>query len=406
MRWPRELERQRVAWWLGGVTLLAVVGAFATAFVGTFVLGLFIYYGARPMHRWLAERIGHRGLSATLTLLAIVLPGLLLLTYVGLVAIREFAAFAGPGVLQSLGGEVALPGSVTEAVRDPVGYFSELDRLNWLRDQVATGLQQLGAVTGLVVHLTLALSMSFFLLRDGGRIAEWFRAELAGDGSVPHAYAAAVDADLETVYFGNVITVLLVAVLSVVVYNGYNVLTPPAVGLPFPTLLALLTGVATFVPLVVGKIIYLPAAGYLGWQALQADAGLLWAPAAFLVVAFFLLDLLPQAVLRPVISGRSLHTGLVLFSYVLGAAYFGWYGLFLGPLLLVLVVQFLKIVLPELVHGEPLSPEPSQVLDLGHDPSDGVDGDHTAGTIEADEDEGDPNAALDRDGDGSDTQES
>jgi predicted PurR-regulated permease PerM len=412
MQLPREFERQRLLWWLVGLLLLGVVATFATAFVGTFVLGLFIYYGARPMHRWLQERTGHRGLAATLTLVAIVLPGLLLVAYVGLVAVRELTAFAGPGVLQSLSSQVALPGSVTEAVRDPVGYFSRLDRLNWLREQLATGLAQVGVVTKLLVHLTLALSMSFFLLRDGDHVEAWFRKELASDGSVPHAYFSAVDADLETVYFGNVITVMLVAVLSVVVYNGYNLVTPPSVGLPFPTLLALLTGAATFIPLVVGKVVYVPATAYLGWQAFEADAGLLWAPVAFLVVAFLLLDLLPQAVLRPIISGRSLHTGLVLFSYVLGAAFFGWYGLFLGPLLLVLVVQFLNVVLPELVHGERLTAQPSHLLGLGHDPTDGVDGDHSAGETdvaerssaadqnaersgETDEDEGDPNAALD-----------
>ncbi|MFB6221337.1 MAG: AI-2E family transporter [Halolamina sp.] len=398
MRRPQKLERQRVAWWLTGLTLLAVVAVFTTAFLGTFVLGLFVYYGARPMHRRLETATGHRGLAATLTLLAIVLPVLLLLTYVGLVAMRELAAFAGPGVLQQLGSGVALPGSVAEAVRDPVGYFSKLERLDWLRDQVRTGLEQVGVVTGLLVHLALALSMSFFLLRDGGRIERWFRRELAGDGSVPHAYLAAVDADLETVYFGNVITVLVVTVLSVVVYNGYNLVAPQAVTLPFPTLLALLTGVATFIPLVVGKIIYLPATGYLVWRALESDAGLLWAPVAFLAGAFFVLDLLPQAVLRPLISGRSLHTGLVLFSYVLGAAYFGWYGLFLGPLLLVLVVQFLNIVLPELAHGEQLTPAPSRLLGLGHDPTDGVEGNRTGETIDSGEDEGDSGAAPNRDG--------
>ena len=412
MQLPREFERQRLLWWLAGLALLVVVGTFAAQFVGTFVLGLFVYYGARPMHRWLHERTEHRGLAATLTLVAIVLPALLLVSYVGLVAIRELTAFAGPGVLQSLSEQVALPGSVADAVRDPIGYFSQLEHLHWLRDQVTTGLQQAGALTRLLVHLTLAFSMSFFLLRDGAHVEEWFRKELAGDGSAAHAYFSAVDADLETVYFGNVITVLLVAVLAVVVYNGYNVVTPSAVWLPFPTLLALLTGAATFIPLVVGKVVYVPAAAYLGWQAFEADAGLLWAPVGFLVVAFLLLDLLPQAVLRPIISGRSLHTGLVLFSYVLGAAYFGWYGLFLGPLLLVLVVQFLNVVLPELVHGERLTPRPSDLLGLGHDPTDGVEGAHSTGTTdgtegssvdtqnaarsaEADESEDDPNAAQD-----------
>jgi hypothetical protein len=49
----------------------------------------------------------------------------------------------------------------------------------------------------------------------------------------------------------------------------------------------------------------------------------------------------------------------VLFAYILGPVVFGWYGLFLGPLLLVLVVHLARIVLPELVRGE--SPTPDAV---------------------------------------------
>ncbi|WP_435119455.1 AI-2E family transporter [Halolamina sp. C58] len=392
MQWPREAERQRVVWWLVGLFLLLVVGRFALHFVGTFVFGLFVYYGARPIHERVEDAVGHRGAAATLTLLAIVVPGLALLGYVGLVAIRELTIALDPGLLAAVGERSSTPDAVRRLIRDPRGYLTSLDNFGAIREQLTAGLRQLGVLTNGLVHLTLALSMSFFLLRDGDRIDAWFREEIGGDGSVPHAYVSAVDADLQTVYFGNVITVSLVTVLAVVVYNGYNAVVPSAVAIPFPTLLALLTGVATFVPLVVGKLVYVPVTGYLVWLASQDGAGLLWAPLSFLVVAFVFLDLLPQAVLRPIISGRSLHTGLVLFAYVLGAAYFGWYGLFLGPLLVVLAVQFLNVVVPELIHGEPLSPAPSAALGLGHDPEDGVDDAAASDDESAGEEAGDQKA--------------
>jgi predicted PurR-regulated permease PerM len=395
MQLPREMERQRLAWWLIGLVLLVVVGQFALHFVGTFVFGLFVYYGARPICERIQDAVGHRGAAATLTLLAIVLPGLTLLGYVGLVAVRELTVALNPGLLAALSERASVPAPMRNALRDPMGYVTDLDNIDAIRNQLTAGLRQVGVVTNGLLHLTLALSMSFFLLRDGNRIDAWFREEIGGDGSVPHAYVSAVDADLQTVYFGNVITVSLVTVLSVVVYNGYNALVPSAVTLPFPTLLALLTGVATFVPLVVGKIVYVPVTGYLGWLAYQDGANLFWAPLSFLVVAFLFLDLLPQTVLRPVISGRSLHTGLVLFAYVLGAAYFGWYGLFLGPLLVVLAVQFVNVVVPELVHGDPLSPEPSAALGLGHDPEDGID---DGGERDAPEDESESEPTEKEDG--------
>lgn len=365
--WTTELERQRLGWWLVGLFLLAVVWTFAAGFVGTFVLGLFVYYGARPVHRWLLNRVDARGLTAALTMLAIVVPSLLLLSYVGLVAVRELVAAVGSDVIQQGANRVTLPGSLNRAIQDPLSYLAQEGRLDTLLDQLAGGLETLGIVTTGLVHLTLALAFAFFLLRDGNRAERWFRAEVGGRGSVPYAFLSAVDADLETVYFGNVVTVLLVTVLSVVVYNGYNFVAPDPVSLPFPTLLALLTGLATFIPLVVGKVVYLPVTAFLGWQAVQSGSGLVWV-VAFVVVAFLFLDLFPMAVLRPVISGRSLHAGMVLFAYILGAAYFGWYGLFLGPLLLVLLIQFLNVVFPELLHGDRLTATPSSALSLGHDP--------------------------------------
>jgi hypothetical protein len=61
-------------------------------------------------------------------------------------------------------------------------------------------------------------------------------------------------------------------------------------------------------------------------------------------------------VLRPYVSGGSLHVGTVMLAYTLGPLLFGWYGIFLMPMLLVLIVQFVQIVLPELVTGNRLQP--------------------------------------------------
>lgn len=359
------VERQRLAWWLLALGLGVIVWAFVSGFVGTFVLGLFIYYGARPVHRWLLARLGSRGAAAALTMLLIVVPALLLLSYVGLVAVRELTAVVGGDIFQQVSQRI--PGSAARAIRDPWAYLGQLDDVDSLVSQLSSGIQTVQFVSTALVHLTLALSFAFFLLRDGHRVARWFRGDVADRGSVPYAYVSAIDADLETVYFGNVVTVLLVTVLSVGVYNGYNFFAPDPVSLPFPTLLALLTGLATFVPLVVGKVVYIPATLFLAVSAVQADAGLVWV-VAFFLIAFVLLDLFPLTVLRPVISGRKLHSGMVLFAYILGAAYFGWYGLFLGPFLLVVVVQFLKLVFPELLHGEDLTPLPASMLTLGRDP--------------------------------------
>ena len=369
------LDQKRIGWWVVSLGLAAALGVVAAAFVGTLVFGLFCYYAARPVHRWITKRLDHPGAVAGLTLVTLVLPVLVLVGYGATVAYGELARLAGldatRAVLARLVGE---PGPLSALLSDPVEYLSQLEGLDRIRQGLSAAVATLGFVGGFLLHLSLALALTFFLLRDGSRIEAWFLSEIADEESSAYAFLRGADADLETVYFGNVLSVLGVAVVAVLVYNGYNLLAPAAVALPAPTLLALLTGLATFVPIVVGKLVYLPAGGYLLWEAARADAAFVY-PVAFLVVSFLLLDILPQTVLRPLISGQDLHSGLVLFAYVLGAAYFGWYGLFLGPLLVVLGVQLLKHVLPDLVDGDPFVPESDEGVEIGSDPLAGGEGD-------------------------------
>ena len=71
------------------------------------------------------------------------------------------------------------------------------------------------------------------------------------------------------------------------------------------------------------------------------------------------MNFIPDVVLRPFISGRNLHVGLVMIAYIVGPAFFGWYGLFLGPLLLVLAIHFVRRILLELLGGGRLRPTPA-----------------------------------------------
>lgn len=375
------IHRSRVAWW-GIIGVLGILFAwFVLSFVGTFILGVFIYYGIRPVFNRVRSHIPNRGISASLTVLFVVLPVLAIISYAGVVAFREFATIIGSNVTSAILSRLFSDPTTVEAIlQSPLQFLKGLENLSRFRGFLLRGLDALGAAGNAVLHLTLALALAFFLMRDGPRISTWFREDIAGGDSVSLAYLRAVDADLETVYFGNVLTVLFVGLMAVFVYHGFNFIGPQGLRIPLPTLLALLTGLATFVPLVVGKLVYLPTAAFLGWRAWRTGAGIdgLVAVSGFVILAFLALDLLPQTFIRPYLSGQSLHSGLVLFAYVLGAALFGWYGLFLGPLLAVLVVQAVNIVLPELLRGDPLTP--STHLDIGSEAS--IQTDYRSGSPE------------------------
>lgn len=52
---------------------------------------------------------------------------------------------------------------------------------------------------------------------------------------------------------------------------------------------------------------------------------------------------------------------------MLGPILFGWYGFFLLPIVFVLILEVVRIVLPELLHGEPIEPEPGLAEETGAD---------------------------------------
>ncbi|WP_435180587.1 AI-2E family transporter [Halorussus sp. AFM4] len=386
-------ERERLAWW--AFTLL-VAGVFAFtlwAFVGTVVLGVFIYYGTRPLYRRLRTEFTSDH-AADLTLLIVLVPVFALVGYTVLVGLDQLGRLTEsyPSVFR--GALSSSPEQATGAITNATGALGSGSGAGGMGEALSTAVGVLGALTGGLAHLVLAFLLAFTLLREDGRIAAWFTDQFAPEGSAAYAYAVSVDEDLHTVYVGNVLTVFAVIVLGLLVYNGLDALAAEfgAVGVPVPTLLALLTGLATLVPLVVGKIVYVPVGLYLAYES-ATGPGPLWFPAAFFALCFLLLDLLPVAVLRPYIAGRSIHGGLMIFAYIGGTMLFGWYGLFLGPLLVVVGVHLARIVLPALVHGDAVTGEVLTAESLGADPSsivespatDGPDADGPAEDPTADE---------------------
>ncbi|WP_128476280.1 AI-2E family transporter [Halorussus pelagicus] len=366
MGWVREFsfDRERIAWWLVAVALLAAVGYVVSAFLGTFLLGLFVYYATRPIYRRLLGRLHQPTLTAATALLGLAFPGLVLLAYTVVVSISELSSLAGVGVKELegvLGAEMnlsqlldpqqllALLQTTPQQLQADIQQFAAQRGTETAREILGTLFTLLGIVASTALGIIITLVVAFYLLRDDHRLAAWFRTEVANEDGPTVAFARAVDEDLETVYFGNILTAFVIGVVAAVSYNLLDLLAPAAVSVPSPTLLGLLSGLASLVPVVGMKLVYVPLGIVLAVVAAVTDPAQLWFPAAFLLVAFVVVDTIPEFVLRPYVSGRDLHTGLVLLAYVVGPVLFGWYGLFLGPLLLVLVVHFVRVIVPELV---------------------------------------------------------
>ncbi|NHN49735.1 AI-2E family transporter [Halostella sp. JP-L12] len=367
-----QVDRARLGWWLFVLALAAAAAFIAYSFVGLIALGVFGYYATRPVYQRLKAVIDRDGLAAWLTLLLVLGPILIMLGYAGVRTFQQAQAwFGSPEQVPLLGAQLqSMAGYERETLLAAVENPSEI--LQNPRETVPrilrAGRQVFSAVFGTLLLLSLSVTLSFFLLKNDDALSDGLRDLFGGADSTAYAYAAAVDKDLESVFFGNFLFVLSMSVVATAAYWGTNVLSPSGLRVPMVFVLGFLTGVASLIPIVVGKVIYLPVVAYLGLQAVQGGGDHLPFVGGALAVYVLVLDLLPQTFLQPYITGRQLDVLVLMFAYLLGPILFGWYGFFFLPILFVLMLEAVRIVLPELVHGEPVRPDLEMGESVGSDP--------------------------------------
>lgn len=331
-------------WILVGASLFVVVAWVGWVYLGWLVFGLFTYYVGRPVTRRLRTRVPSGSLAAGLTLLFIIIP---IVAFIGAflsVALGQAATVLSSDAAADL--VTRLPFVTAGLPDDPVDLIVQVAR----EPTVSTALGQFGTAFGAVAttlfNLFLTLIFAFFLLAEDARVARWFETRVFGVDSTASTYLRAVDRGLTSVYFGYTLTIFAIMVLAAVIYGVFNVVSPGDLRIPAVILLAVVTGLFTLIPLVGRSIVYAFIVALLSVQAIQTDAALLWIPALFFVLMVLVFDNVVRTYIRPYLSGQTYHMGLVMFAYLLGPVLFGWYGIFLGPLLMVLVVEFLTNVLP------------------------------------------------------------
>lgn len=386
---PRR--RDRLGWWLYVLVLAGATLFVAYSFVGILVLGLFGYYATRPICHRIDRAVDSDRLAASFTVLIVLLPILLLLVYAGV----QFVY----GVQQSFGGSAVSELTATIVGLDVIPSEQRVKLISVLYNplsfgsggsggsiwsDVKTGLKVLQAIMGAIILLGLSVTLSYVLLARDRRIAAGLTELFGGRDTTAYAYARAVDENLESVFFGNLLFVLIMAIIASAAYAATNLLAPEGLRIPMVLVLGFLTGATSIIPIVVGKLVYVPVVAYLAFQATRVDGSHLPFVGGVLVAYVVFLDLLPQSIVQPYVSGRKFDMVLLLFAYILGPILFGWYGFFLLPIVVILVYEAIRIVLSDLVHGNPLDPEPTLAAQAGVDPRELRDDDGDAAETDAD----------------------
>jgi predicted PurR-regulated permease PerM len=358
-----ETDRIRWGWAIVGMFLVLLIAFVLWQFIAALMFAIFIYYPMRRVYRRLDAHLSYPDLTVTLTVGVLVLPVLLLIIYGLYIALRQLSQFVAMHDLrlirsllqpylafENVSAHVDSPGDfVRVLIQHPQAILEPTSRgtVRKVFGRATTALGMLLSFLGSVFVMFLFL---FYLLRDDHKIAQWFRNSVSDDSGVVE-YLEAVDADLEALFFGNLLTIVATAGLAILTYYGLSLIAPPSLTYGYSVLLGALTGISMLIPVVGAKLVYFPFSAYLLYVALTNQQAPLWFPIIFFVIALVVVDTIPDFFIRSYLSARMLHLGMVLLAFTLGVLVFGWAGLFLGPIILVLFLNFARDIFPEWAHS-------------------------------------------------------
>jgi predicted PurR-regulated permease PerM len=336
---PRSPQAAR--WTLLVLTILAlvllalVIQPFASALFVAAVAAGAVY----PWYDRLARTLrGRRQLSATLTLIALLLVVILPLTAISVTVARE----VGNGVnyvrttLRSQGVEGLvrdLPGPLQKIARRALGELPDPQNLQDLAQQqggraaAAVG-GVLSATWGAIFQLVIMLIAFYFFLVDGPELVQWLEDVMP----LRRGQTERLLGDFRKVSVAVIVSsVVTAAIQAAVALVGYLI-----AGVPNALFFGIVTLVVGMIPALGASAVSLVAAALLYFSGHPVAALFL---AIWGLVAVGLIDNIVKPYL--IRGGVELHGAVVFFALLGGLAYFGAVGLLAGPLI---VSFFLAVI--------------------------------------------------------------
>lgn len=342
-----------VVWAFLGLILLAVAFSVVQVFLSSMVLGVFVYYCSRPIYKQLTKIIPYDTIAAIITIFTFFTPFLLISYYTFATAVREFQRAIFEYELYELQPYVDpyINFELLQLIETPEVLFEQTQGLELITGLLDYTVVVAGLVGDALIILLVSFTVSYYLLKDDGRIRNWFEQQAEAVTDEFTEFAELVDKDLSSIYFGNILNAIITATIGISVFMLFTILAPPELSLVFPVLLGILAGVASLVPMVGIKPVYIPATMYLVaviWFNSLPTTMYVY-PIIFFIVSAIIVDFIPDMLIRPHVSGRNIHIGLLLIAYISGPVLFGWYGFFLLPIFAVLFQHYYTLIFPKVL---------------------------------------------------------
>jgi predicted PurR-regulated permease PerM len=288
------------------------------------VLGAIIAIYVRPLYLRLLPVTKRRAPAAMLTIAAVIVPILAALAY-SYAELSELARYVDVN-------REAIAAQVAEAVhRIPFMEGANIGASirTWLVATSAYGSRLPGllrhALVGFSIAATIFIFTAFYILLDADVLGAWVRSK------IPPRYAelrVALETSVSGVLYGAIYSTLVTQTLKSVVILAMNLIF----GVPLAAVLAIISFIIGFFPIVGSWSVYVPVAL---WLLVFRGAAV---PAIVMVLVGFLGNtLFISMYLRPKLAAdrsRVLNFYWMLVALVTGVYTFGLAGILIGPILI------------------------------------------------------------------------
>ena len=328
-----ELRRMMVTTILFVIILVLFLWMVRTVIIAT-ILGIIVAMYMRPVYLWLKRYIPNSITAATLTLTLLIGPALALsiYSYEEIADVAQYASAHREEIAAKVDQSIhRLPfmeeASTTAAVRRYVIAAS-----NYGTDVLSSLRQTLASIA---VAATIFMFTAYYVMVDADQIMEYIRAR------IPPRYgelATALEGNMRGVLYGAIYSTFLTQTIKSVIILAMNL----AFHVPLPGVLAIISFIIGFFPIVGSWSVYLPVAA---WLAVFRDAP--GQALAMVIIGFAVNTIYISTFLRPKIAAersKVLNFYWMLVALITGVYTFGLVGILLGPMLIGLLKAILDTI--------------------------------------------------------------
>jgi predicted PurR-regulated permease PerM len=331
-----ELRRMMITTILFVVVLVLFLWMVRTVIIAA-LLGIIVATFMRPVFLFIERRVHSSIVASTVTLLLLIVP-IFALTIYSYQEIADVATYVNAHqndialkIDVSLRRLPFLQGMNTgDAVKHYVLVASNYGT------NVLGGLR--AAVAGIAIAATIFVFTAYYVMGDADNIMAFIRSR------VPPRYgelSTALESNVRGVLYGAIYSTFLTQTVKSVIILVMNLVF----GVPLAGVLAIVSFIIGFFPIVGSWSVYVPVAAWLAIFANSPGKGV-----AMVVIGFFLNTIYISTFLRPKIAAQKsnvLNFYWMLVALVTGVYTFGLVGILLGPMLIGLLKAILDTILSQ-----------------------------------------------------------